>query len=159
MKVYTEEEVKIISDDDVQLKQFHPISAAGGLVINDNGEILMIFRRSKWDLPKGKLEKDESLEVCAERETKEETGLKEIILQKFLLTTYHTYTDKKQLIIKDTHWFLFKAPGVQELKPQTEEDIAKAEWVHPANLTRYLANSFRLISDVLALAGIIVNSE
>jgi 8-oxo-dGTP pyrophosphatase MutT (NUDIX family) len=153
MKVYTEEEVKIISDDDVQLQQFHPISAAGGLVVNDNGEILMIFRRGKWDLPKGKLEKNEAFEICAERETKEETGLEEIILQKFLLTTYHTYADKKQLVIKDTHWFLFKAPGVQELKPQTEEDIFKAEWVYPANLSKYTANTFRLIKDVLEAGG------
>src|SRR6185369_14728239 len=33
------------------------IDAAGGLVKNEKGELLMIFRNGKWDLPKGKLEK------------------------------------------------------------------------------------------------------
>lgn len=153
MKVYTGEEFRIISDTDIQLQQFHQVSAAGGLVVNGNGEILMIFRRGKWDLPKGKLEKNEALELCAERETKEETGLEELIFQRFLLSTYHTYADKKQLILKETHWFLFKAPGVQQLIPQTEEDISLAEWVDPANLSRYTANTFKLIKDVLKEAG------
>jgi len=51
----------------------------------------MIFRRGKWDLPKGKLDKGETLEQCAVREVREETGLKKIKLQSPLMTTYHTY--------------------------------------------------------------------
>ena len=46
-------------------KKFTLILAAGGLVTNENNEILLIFRRGKWDLPKGKLEKGEKLEDCA----------------------------------------------------------------------------------------------
>ena len=38
------------------------IIAGGGIVTNELGELLMIFRRGKWDLPKGKLDKGESIE-------------------------------------------------------------------------------------------------
>ena len=51
------------------------IIAAGGLVTNENNELLMIFRRGKWDLPKGKLDKGETIEECAIREVEEETGI------------------------------------------------------------------------------------
>src|SRR6267154_620027 len=36
------------------------IEAAGGLVQNEKNEWLIIFRRGKWDLPKGKIEGDET---------------------------------------------------------------------------------------------------
>jgi 8-oxo-dGTP pyrophosphatase MutT (NUDIX family) len=149
LKIYTEEEVKMIREDDEQLKQFHRISAAGGLVLNDKEQLLFIFRRGKWDLPKGKLEPGEALEICAERETKEETGLTELTLQKFIITTYHTYAEKKQLILKDTHWFLFSTPGIPQLTPQTEEDITKAVWVDQTSLEAYTSNTYLLIRDVL----------
>ena len=38
---------------------FISLHAAGGLVKNKNNEYLLIFRRGKWDLPKGKLDKNE----------------------------------------------------------------------------------------------------
>jgi 8-oxo-dGTP pyrophosphatase MutT (NUDIX family) len=153
LKVYTEEQVRLIDESEEQLKQFHPISAAGGLVVNGNGEVLMIFRRGKWDLPKGKREDDEPLELCAERETMEETGLTRLTLQKFLITTYHTYTDKKKIILKDTHWYLYSVEGAPALTPQIEEDIFKAEWVAPEQLENYKSNTFLLIRDVLKEAG------
>ncbi len=153
MIVYTEQEKRDIPDQSEELNQYHKILAAGGLVSNEHGELLLIFRRGKWDLPKGKLEDNEPIELCAERETKEETGLNELQLQRFLLTTFHTYTEKKLLILKETHWFLYKTPGNPTLTPQTEEDILKAEWVHPSRLGDYTANTFHLIRDVLAEAG------
>src|SRR5215469_11706824 len=69
------------------------IIAAGGLVFNDKNELLMIFRRGKWDLPKGKLDEGESIEACAVREVQEETGLN-VELQSFIGLTYHEYFDK-----------------------------------------------------------------
>src|ERR1041385_2734909 len=46
-------------------KKFTLIIAAGGLVLNEKDELLIIFRRGKWDLPKGKVDKGESVEDCA----------------------------------------------------------------------------------------------
>ena len=56
-------------------KHFKLIKAGGGLVKNKAGQILLIFRRGKWDLPKGKLDDNETLLQCAIREVREETGL------------------------------------------------------------------------------------
>ncbi|RYD74506.1 MAG: NUDIX domain-containing protein, partial [Sphingobacteriales bacterium] len=49
-------------------KHFTIIEAAGGIVQNDKKDILFIFRRGKWDLPKGKLENKETIETAAARE-------------------------------------------------------------------------------------------
>lgn len=154
MKVYTEQDVREIPDGSEELGQYQRITAAGGVVVNEYGEVLMIFRRGRWDLPKGKLEDNEPLDLCAERETKEETGLNQLTLQRFLVTTFHTYAEKMHLVLKETHWFLFTTPGAPTLTPQTEEDIFKAEWVKTIYLGDKLANSFRLIEDVLREAGI-----
>ena len=51
------------------------IEAAGGLVKNENGDYLFIYRNDKWDLPKGKIEKDEKTKVAAVREVEEECGI------------------------------------------------------------------------------------
>ena len=72
-------------------KKFTLVLASGGLIRNEQNEILLIFRRGKWDLPKGKLDAGETLETCAVREVEEETGLRNIELQQPLTITYHTY--------------------------------------------------------------------
>src|SRR5580704_13598268 len=95
------------------------VKAAGGLVINENKEILFMFRRGKWDLPKGKLDPGESLESCAQREVKEETGISYLELLRFLLITQHEYEERGQVILKETHWWLMKANSNQKLIPQT----------------------------------------
>ena len=76
-------------------KKFNIIKAGGGLVLNEHNEALLIFRKGKWDLPKGKLDSGESIAECAVREVKEETGLKDITLKEALTTTYHTYHDSR----------------------------------------------------------------
>ena len=64
-----------------QVKEhFTVFEAAGGLISNPAGEVLLMFRRGKWDLPKGKLDEGETLEACALREVQEETGLHNIYL-------------------------------------------------------------------------------
>src|SRR5665648_657317 len=54
---------------------FVEIPAAGGLVRNENGLFLFIRRLGVWDLPKGKIEKNETPELAAVREVEEECGL------------------------------------------------------------------------------------
>lgn len=127
------------------------IVAGGGLVVNNEQELLMIFRRGKWDLPKGKLDPGETIEACAVREIKEETGLREVILDRKLSITHHTYFDTylQEEVIKETHWFLMQAPGKQPLVPQTEEDITEIKWVAAREREECLANSYETIVSVI----------
>jgi 8-oxo-dGTP pyrophosphatase MutT (NUDIX family) len=130
-------------------KKFTLIHAAGGFVQNEKGEVLMMFRRGKWDLPKGKLDKNESSEACAIRETEEETGLKNVKLISLLLTTWHTYHEGSRYVLKETKWFLMKVKGEQQLIPQASEDITRLEWVSKNELQKYMQNSYPSVADVL----------
>jgi 8-oxo-dGTP pyrophosphatase MutT (NUDIX family) len=130
-------------------KKFAIVKAAGGFVLNENNEVLMMFRRGKWDLPKGKMDNKETFEECAVRETGEETGLKNIMLISPLITTYHTYHEGTKFVLKETKWFTMKVDDEQKLIPQAEEQITKLEWVNKDNLKKYLENSFPSVNDVL----------
>jgi 8-oxo-dGTP pyrophosphatase MutT (NUDIX family) len=132
-------------------KKFTLIQAAGGLVQNEKKEILIIFRRGKWDLPKGKLDKGEKLEECAVREVEEETGLRRVKLLSPLTITYHTYHEGARFVLKESHWFNMQVKGVQKLIPQTSEDIHEIKWVAKDALSSYLKNSFPSVTDVFEL--------
>jgi 8-oxo-dGTP pyrophosphatase MutT (NUDIX family) len=128
---------------------FTRIDAAGGLVKNEKGEILFIFRLGKWDLPKGKLDGNESPEEAATREVKEETGLTGLKVSGFLSSTFHIYKRKGKKILKQTWWFEMKAKSTQSLVPQTEEDITEARWIPVAELGSVLANTYGSIRDLV----------
>lgn len=128
---------------------FKNITAAGGLVINEKKQILMIFRRSKWDLPKGKVEKNETIEQAAVREVEEETGIKVDSLKELLKTTFHIYLHNGKYCLKENYWFKMKSHSKYPLTPQVEEDIEKIEWVDSENIDKYLAKSFPSIKDVV----------
>lgn len=133
------------------LKKFTFIQAAGGLVRNEKDEVLLIFRRGKWDLPKGKLDKGEKLEDCAVREVEEETGLSKVKLISPLTITYHTYHEGARFILKESHWYNMRVSGDQKLVPQTDEDIQEIKWVKAEELGLYLKNTFPSVVDVLNL--------
>jgi 8-oxo-dGTP pyrophosphatase MutT (NUDIX family) len=151
--VYTENASQQVSDPAKFMRDYKLIKAAGGVVTDDEARVLLIFRKGKWDLPKGKAEEHEPLELCANREVIEETGLQELLLRKPLAITYHTYKEKGKDILKETHWFLFDAPGKQQVQPQLEEDILKVEWVEREKIEDYKRNTYLLIKDVLEKAG------
>ena len=129
------------------------VQAAGGFVHTDDKHILLIFRRGKWDLPKGKLDNGEELESCALREIKEETGLQQVLSEGKLCTTYHTYHQEGRYWLKESHWFMVKAVKQNEFVPQLDEDIEKCEWVAVDQLAPYMENSMGSIIDVVS-AGI-----
>jgi 8-oxo-dGTP pyrophosphatase MutT (NUDIX family) len=133
-------------------KKFLLVQAGGGLVRNDEGGLLFIFRRSKWDLPKGKLDKGETLERCAIREVEEETGLKDVRTEGPLLVTYHTYDESGKHFLKETHWYRMKAPGKQPMVPQQAEQITEIRWVGENELPKFIANTYPSIVDVINAA-------
>ena len=128
-----------------------PIIAAGGIVINPNQEILWIFRRGFWDLPKGKLDPNEPIEDCAIREVMEETGISHLILGKLILTTTHQYHDKylNKEVEKTTYWYAMTTDRLQDGKPQSDEDIEAIAWVKKADMAPYLEKTYDTIKEVM----------
>lgn len=132
-------------------KKFKQIRAGGGIVVNEKGDVLLIFRRGKWDLPKGKLDPGETIENCAIREVMEETGLNKISLTKPLVITWHIYQEGTSFVLKQTDWFAMRVKGAQALTPQIEEDITDLKWVPRSELPIYQENTFPSVKEVLTL--------
>ena len=125
------------------------IIAAGGLVTNEKNDLLMIFRRGFWDLPKGKLDKGESNRQAALREVLEEVGLSCKITQT-LPFTYHCYYDRNKLVIKQTAWYRMLAKS-DKIKLQMEEDITKSRWVPLSKLRAMKNKVYPNLRSLLAL--------
>jgi ADP-ribose pyrophosphatase YjhB (NUDIX family) len=103
--------------------------AGGGIVENKDGKILLMKRLGKWDLPKGKLDKGETIEECSLREIEEETGATDLSVESSFAETYHTYYRNEKWIIKHTHWYIVKCKDGSKLSPQLDEDIEQVAWV------------------------------
>ncbi|WP_158838109.1 NUDIX hydrolase [Polaribacter sp. L3A8] len=123
------------------LSNIKVIPAAGGLVLNPKNEILFIFRNGVWDLPKGWIEKGETIEIAAIREVKEECGIANLHITKPLITTYHIYFHKG-MKLKQTYWFLMTSKYKKELIPQTEEGITQVAFKNEAETKDALTNSY-----------------
>ena len=140
-------------DCDKLLKSFKDcftyIEAAGGFIRNEDGEYLFIFRREKWDLPKGKLEVGETPEVAAVREVQEETGLANVTLTDYRCSTWHTYELHGKQILKQTYWYNMVASKNQSSKPQTEEEITELQWIAPVDFKKITENTFPSIISVI----------
>ena len=122
---------------------------AGSLVINQKKELLLIYRKGKWDFPKGKVEKNEKKKTGALREASEETGLEleKLSLQQPLKKTAHLLKQKKV----NTKWYLVNYKGSkQKLKPQKEEGIEKCIWVSQESLVHYIPYLRSYAREVLA---------
>ena len=125
------------------------VQAAGGVVMNNKSQVLFIFRNGFWDLPKGKVEDGEAIEIAAIREVEEECGIKNPIIEKKLLVTYHTYDTYGENCIKPTHWYLMEYSGAEELLPQEEEGITNVQWVNQEDIASKMLNTFGSIIDVI----------
>ena len=128
---------------------FELIVAAGGVVYNSSGEILFIYRKKKWDLPKGKLDEGEDIPTCAIREVMEETGIKAVSIVRPLCNTYHLYIDG-DMKLKEVFWFVMQTQH-RTLHPQHAEEIQKAVWVNRGNIHIQLYKSYETISDIFML--------
>lgn len=113
---------------------FVTINAAGGLVVNDKKEILCIHKRGKWDLPKGKIDIGETKEDAAVREVKEETGINNLTIRRYIGKTKHIFTTKSgKRAIKKSYWYHMLSDDT-DTTPQAEEDIDSVEWKNPITL-------------------------
>lgn len=131
-------------------EKFKIIEAAGGAVINPNGQILMIYRLGKWDLPKGKIEFGEPKEMAAVREVEEETGVQKPEIVGVLPTTYHVYELDSKRILKRTYWYTMAiANDFDFLVPQLEESILDAAWCDRKEVEENLKNTYGNIALVL----------
>lgn len=127
-------------------KDYEIIRAAGGLVLNE-GEVLMIWRLKKWDLPKGKLDKKEKPKEAAIREVEEECNVK-VKIGKKICHTWHTYKQNGRRILKKTYWYRMYCIDDSEMKPQLEENIEDIKWMNESELKEALYNSYPSIRDV-----------
>lgn len=127
------------------------IVAAGGIVVNGNNEILIMYRRGFWDLPKGKVDKGEKIIAAAKREVEEETAVKvNNISDNPPIKTYHCYTLKNRNIIKETYWYEMQVAGIPPLFPQYEEDIEQAIWADNAKIISLKKDFYPLIFGLLS---------
>ena len=124
---------------------FNVKSAAGGKVRNSKGEILFINRLGKWDLPKGHIEKGETIEESAIREVEEECGISGLKIESPLPTTYHIFRRKGKLILKETFWFNMTTSYKGVLVPQIEEDIIEVQFFDASNTSKALQNTYKNI--------------
>lgn len=127
---------------------FKSITAAGGRVVNEQQDVLMIYRRDKWDLPKGKVDEGETIPDAALREVKEECGVNHLTLGSKLGIIYHLYHHKGKWILKDTHWFKMQGTIADVLIPQHEEDIMQIQWM-PSKENDWRANTYPSILKVM----------
>lgn len=153
----TQDQIYILcSDVKASWKLFTSIfkkkKAAGGLVVNENRQWLLIKRKGLWDLPKGHIEKGEKTRQAALREVEEECGISQITIDYKINKTYHTYKLKQNLILKPTTWYLMEYKGNETPKPQTKEGISKVSWVDAEDLKRYCKNAFPSIKSVIKTA-------
>jgi ADP-ribose pyrophosphatase YjhB (NUDIX family) len=132
-----------------QLKQqFTLINAAGGLVKNSQSEYLFIFRRGKWDLPKGKLDEGEDFETAAIREVQEECGITHIELGDLYHLSYHIYEENNDWILKQTNWYLMKSEE-KNLIPQLEEGITQTAWLPTSQFEKVRENTYASIDEII----------
>jgi len=125
------------------------IQAAGGVVYNSIGSLLLIFRNGKWDLPKGKIEFGEEPDAAAIREVNEECGIGYLQLEKQVRTTYHVYTMRSEKILKQTYWYIMTTKDTTLPVPQAEEGILEAKWMTRAEVHQILNNAYPSIVSLI----------
>lgn len=131
------------------IQEMRLIKAAGGMVINNKKELLMIYRNDMWDLPKGKIEKRESVRATALREVEEECGVAALKINAKLPYTYHIYAEKGNLILKKSFWYEMSTTDLSTPTPQLDENITKALWLPKKKVEEVLPYAYPNIQELL----------
>lgn len=130
------------------INSFKYVTAAGGLVVNEKNEVMMILRNGKWDLPKGHLKKGERPVYGGMREVEEECGVTGTKVVKHLDNTFHMY-ERKGMVLKKTFWYIMTADGTGNLVPQTEEGIEKVQFMSAEDFKAVKHRSYPIIRKLL----------
>ena len=153
IKVFFGNDFRIVENErelSALMQTYRYVCAAGGIVHNAEGQILMIFRLGVWDFPKGKVEQGEEIEKAAVREVLEETGMEARIINPTPFSVFHTYDTYGPKMLKETLWYEMEAVA-GSIKPQTEEQITQAVWVERAQVRKNLENSYASLKELVSL--------
>ena len=133
------------------LGMFKLIEASGGLVKNiKTNDFLFIFRNKKWDLPKGRINKNEEVKNAAIREVEEETGVQNLSIIKPLNTTYHIFKKNRKYRLKKTFWYLMHTDYSNKLTPEKKEGIDKAVWIEKNAIVTLKSTMYQNINLVIS---------
>ncbi len=133
------------------LNMFKLIEAAGGLVRNlKTNHFLFIFRNKKWDLPKGRINKNEEVQKAAIREVEEETGVENLSITKALNSTFHIFKRNRKYRLKKTFWYLMETDYNGQLTPETKEGIEKAIWIEKKLIVSLRSEMYQNINLVIS---------
>ena len=133
------------------LGMFKLIEASGGLVKNiKTNHFLFIFRNKKWDLPKGRINKNEEVKNAAIREVEEETGVQDLSIIKPLNTTYHIFKKNRKYRLKKTFWYLMHTDYSNKLTPEIKEGIDKAVWIEKNAIVTLKSTMYQNINLVIS---------
>ena len=153
--IETSKSVVLISDNpkatfEALCQEFKVVRAAGGVVTNSRGELLMIRLRNRWDLPKGHIETGENSLSAALREVKEETGIAaEALDNEPIATTWHAYNIYGPWELKSTDWWRMRSTSDAAPHPQNEEDITEVRWMNNAARAEALNETYETIKEVV----------
>jgi ADP-ribose pyrophosphatase YjhB (NUDIX family) len=100
-------------------------TTSGGIVFRRNAttkqvEVLLIQdARNRWTIPKGHVEPNEEPRATAEREIREETGLKDMKVLNWLGKVNFRYRRNQTLVLMTMHIYLVQGLGdTNSLKPE-----------------------------------------
>lgn len=154
LRVWLEEGEQLAELIKAYMALYQPITAAGGLVYTPDHQLLMIYRKGWWDLPKGKQDPGEDLLSCALREVTEETLIPELTPGRKFGVTWHIYQLKDTWMLKDSHWYYMESKEAYPLQPQTEEEITAAVWMDASQRKILIPEMYPLIAELVTSADL-----
>ena len=109
--------------------------SAGGVVFN-KGKVVLLRKKAGWVLPKGTVEKGETIEEAALREVREETGLHNISIITEIGHIRYQFLSRGRPMKKTVYFFLMETTD-EELVPG--EEFKEARWFSLENAEHIMA--------------------